>query len=117
MGKISICDLPLAVTVGVYPAEREMRQKIRMNVEFELDLSQAAVSDDLTQTVNYAEIEDRIVLLAENSSYQLLEALAGAVCRLVLEYDAVQSVTVRIEKPLAAKRAGAIAVEHSQARD
>ena len=116
MGKISICELPLAVTVGVYPAEREMRQKILMNVDFELDLSAAAVSDDLTETVNYAEIEDRIVQLAESSSYQLLEALAGAVCRLVLEYSMVTNVTVRIEKTLAAKRARAIAVEHSQKR-
>ncbi|MBQ8754028.1 MAG: dihydroneopterin aldolase [Lentisphaeria bacterium] len=116
MGKISICDLPLAVTVGVYPAEREMRQKIQMNVEFELDLSGAAASDNLYDTVNYAEIEERIVQLAENSSYQLLEALAGAVCRLVLEYAMVSSVTVRIEKPLAAKRARAIVVEHTEKR-
>ena len=116
MGKITISDLPLAVTVGVYPSEREIRQKILMNVDFELDLSKAAVSDELYDTVNYAEIEDRIVQLAEESSYQLLEALAGAVCRLVLGYDMVQQVTVRIEKPLAAKRARAIVVEHTEKR-
>ena len=117
MGKISICDLPLHVTVGVYPAEREQRQKLLLNVEFELDLSLAAESDDLYKTVNYAEIEERIVSLAEKSSFQLLEALAGAICRLVLEYDMVQQVTVCLEKPLAAKYARSIAVEHTMKRN
>lgn len=117
MGKISICDLPLHVTVGVYPAEREQRQKLLLNVDFELDLAKAAASDDLYDTVNYAEIEERIVQLAETSSFQLLEALSGAICSLVLEYGMVQQVTVRLEKPLAAKYARAIAVEHTQKRN
>lgn len=63
------------------------------------DLAEAARSDELAATVNYAEIEERIQALAAGSSFKLIEALAGAVGRLVLEYDAVRRAKVRIGKP------------------
>ena len=75
------------------------------------DRAEAARSDELADTVNYAEIEERIQALAAGSSFKLIEALAGAVGRLVLEYDAVRRAKVRIDKPGAAQHARSVAVE------
>ena len=117
MDKIIICDLPLLALIGVYAAEQDRRQRLILNLEIELDLSRASVSDALVDTVNYAEIEERLVRLGETSHYQLLEALAGAAAALVLEYEPVTSVRVRIEKPGAARFGRAIAVEINRTRE
>ena len=117
MDKIIICDLPLQALIGVYAAEQDRRQRLILNLEIELDLSRASVSDALVDTVNYAEIEERLVRLGETSHYQLLEALAGAAAALVLEYEPVTSVRVRIEKPGAARFGRAIAVEINRTRE
>ena len=117
MDKIIICDLPLQALIGIYAAEQDRRQRLILNLEIELDLSRASVSDALVDTVNYAEIEERLVRLGETSHYQLLEALAGAAAALVLEYEPVTSVRVRIEKPAAARFGRAIAVEINRTRE
>ena len=108
MDKIFICDLRINPIIGLYPGERIHRQGLLVNVEIGLDLQMASRSDDL---VNYAEIEERIVVLADASEFLLIERLAGAIGALVLEYTRVQTVKVRIEKPRAARHARAIAVE------
>lgn len=111
MDKIFICDLKVNTIIGVYPQERERRQQLTINLELSTDLSAAALSDRLEDTVNYAEIEERVTALVSASHFLLIEGLAGAIGRLLLEYCAVQSARVRIEKPAAARHARAIAVE------
>ena len=111
MDKIFICDLRINPIIGLYPGERIHRQGLLVNVEIGLDLQMASRSDDLSHTVNYAEIEERIVVLADASEFLLIERLTGAIGALVLEYTRVQTVKVRIEKPRAARHARAIAVE------
>ena len=64
MDKIIISDLRLPVIVGTLPEERTRRQEIAIDLELDLDLAAAGRSDDLTDTVDYAEIERRVVELA-----------------------------------------------------
>ena len=111
MDRIFISGLRVNAIIGCYPAERERRQGVTIDVELETDLAEAARSDELADTVNYAEIEERIQALAAGSSFKLIEALAGAVGRLVLEYDAVRRAKVRIDKPGAAQHSRSVAVE------
>lgn len=111
MDRIFINGLRVNALIGCYPAERERRQGITLDLEFGIDLAAAAASDELADTVNYAELEERIHALAAGSHFRLLEALAGAVGRLALEYDPIRFVRVRIDKPGAAKYARSIAVE------
>ncbi len=111
MDKILICDLRVNAHIGVTAEERSRRQSLLINVEIGLDLQPASKSDDLTQSVDYAELEERIVSLVDHSNFQLLERLGGAIGELVLEYPLVQTVLVRIEKPRAAKHARVLAVE------
>ena len=111
MDRIWIRDLRVNALVGVYPTERERRQGLILNLQIELDLSNAAVSDRLEDTVNYAEIEAQVAELAANSKFFLIERLAGAVGELVLgRHPAVERVTARVEKPGAARIARSIAI-------
>ena len=117
MDKIIIRDLRLPVIVGTLPRERERRQEIAIDLELALDLSAAGRSDNLGDTVDYAEIERRVIELAENSSFLLLEALAGAIGRLVLSFDGVECCRVRITKPRALRIARGVAVEMNFAKE
>ena len=117
MDKIIISDLRLPVIVGTLPHERERRQEIVIDLELSLDLAAAGRSDELGDTVDYAEIERRVVELAENSSFRLLEALAGAIGRLVLSFDRIAGCRVRIAKPRALRVARGVAVEMNFAKE
>ncbi|MPN54675.1 hypothetical protein SDC9_202352 [bioreactor metagenome] len=61
--------------------------------------------------MDYAEIEERIHTLVSGSEFRLVEGLAGAVGRLVLEYASVRQVKVRVEKPGGARHARSITAE------
>ena len=111
MDRIFINGLRVNALIGCYPAERERRQGITLDLEFGVDLAAAAASDDLADTVNYAELEERIHALVAGSRFKLIEALAGAVGRLALEYEPIRYARVRIDKPGAAQYARSIAVE------
>ncbi len=109
--KIIINDLRVEAVIGVYPEERLHRQPLILQVEIDIDLGKAARTDRLEDTVNYAEIEERIVRLAESSEFFLIERLAGAAGALVVGYPGVLRTRVRVEKPAASRRGRSIAVE------
>ena len=111
MDFIRINGLRVNTIIGCLPEERERRQEITIDVELGADLSKAAASDRLADTVNYAELEERIHTLAETSKFRMIEALAGAVGRLVLEYGPAETVRVRVEKPGGARFARSVSVE------
>lgn len=116
MDKICLNRIPCSVIVGTLPGERTRRQVVVFDLALELDLSAAAASDALSDTVDYSEIERKTVELAEQSGFLLLEALAGAVGRMVLEYPPVRRVRVRVEKPRAARFGRSVSVELECAR-
>ena len=111
MDKIFIRDLEVRSIIGLYPHERTAKQALIFNLELRGDFSDAGRTDTLTGTVNYREVEEKLIDLAEHSSFLLLEALAEAAADLCLSFDAVQSVLVSIDKPAAALRARSIAIQ------
>lgn len=111
MDKIIISALRVNTIIGTLPHERLHRQELLIDMEIRTPLGAAALSDDLNDTVNYAEIEERAAAIAEGSSFLLIEALAGAIGRMIMEYPAVAGCTVRINKPRALKYSRCVAVE------
>jgi dihydroneopterin aldolase len=85
---------------GVFPEENRLGQQFIVDVELRLNLSEAAVRDDLERTVNYAELHALVKSVAEGPPFKLIEALAGNVASSVLDaYTIVNEVTVRVTKP------------------
>ncbi|HEY6325603.1 MAG TPA: dihydroneopterin aldolase, partial [Candidatus Cybelea sp.] len=70
---------------GADPAERERAQPFDITICAELDLRDAAASDDLGCTMNYAALHARIVRIVATTSYSLLERLAADLVAAVLE--------------------------------
>jgi len=89
----------------------ERRQGVTLDVAIGLDLAEDAKSDSLADTVDYAEIEEKIHTLVSGSEFRLIEGLAGAVGRLVLACGPVKLVKVRVEKPGGARYARSVTAE------
>lgn len=85
---------------GVFPEENRLGQQFYVDLDLQLDLSQAADTDDLAYTVNYAELHALAKEIVEGKPFKLIEALAGRIASRVLEaYTSVNEVTVRVTKP------------------
>ena len=84
---------------GVLPSERANGQPFLVDVELGLDTRRAAKSDDLTDTVDYAGLADRVVALVEGEPVNLIETLAERVAAMCLESGGVEQVQVTVHKP------------------
>ena len=90
MDKIRIEGISVNALIGTLPRERVHRQNLLIDIEVGLDLKPAAETDDLFKSVDYSDIERRTLEIASESSFYLLEALAGAIGKMLLSYDLVQ---------------------------
>ena len=111
MDRILINDLRVRCIIGVNDEERRDKQDVVINVEISTDLSKAGKSDRFQDAVDYSKIKKRIMAMAENSRFYLVEALAEAVAGICLEHPAVSEVLVRVEKPSALRFAKSVGVE------
>lgn len=86
---------------GVLDFEKSDGQTFVVDVEMEVDLAPAGTSDDLVDTVNYAEVAGDIVDLIAGESLDLIEALADRIAAKVLTRPLVEAVIVTVHKPQA----------------
>ena len=86
---------------GVTPDERAEPQPFEVDLVLRLDLSRAAASDELADTVDYAAVYVLARRIVEGRSFHLLEALAAAIADAVLATFPVEEVEARIRKPKA----------------
>jgi dihydroneopterin aldolase len=84
---------------GVLPEEKALGGRFRVDLRVTLDECLAAESDELADTVDYAELVKCVVGLVEGRSYALLERLAQVIAEAVLAEFAVDAVWVRVRKP------------------
>ncbi|MCL2217214.1 MAG: 2-amino-4-hydroxy-6-hydroxymethyldihydropteridine diphosphokinase [Defluviitaleaceae bacterium] len=102
MDKILIDGLEIFANHGVLEAEKQLGQKFIISAELELDLRSAGKTDDLSRTINYAEICDGIATLAKMETFDLIETCAEKIASYILQsYPSVKAVRVKVEKPAA----------------
>ena len=98
MNKIIIKDLEVFYRVGVPDEERAQPQRLLITVEMEHDFSVAARHDDLTGTIDYFEVTQRLLKLGDGRNWKLIEKLASDIADLVLREFCAAAVTVEIKK-------------------
>lgn len=84
---------------GVLDFEKRDGQTFVVDVTMHVDLAAAGASDDLGDTVNYAEVAGDVVALIEGESLDLIEALASRIADRVLARPLVEAVEVVVHKP------------------
>jgi dihydroneopterin aldolase len=96
---IDIVGLSLYTHHGVSAAEREVGQRLVLDVRFDLGEVDALITDRVEDTVDYGEVCQVIALVAQQRSYKTLERLCAVIAdRLAAKFGA-ESVTVKAAKP------------------
>jgi dihydroneopterin aldolase len=99
--RISLTGITAFGHHGVFSSERQHGQRFVVDVTCTLDLSGAASSDDLGQTIDYGALARSIAADIERDPLNLIEALADRIALTCLRYDAIQCVQVTVHKPQA----------------
>jgi dihydroneopterin aldolase len=86
---------------GVFDHERRDGQDFVIDITVWLDLSAAAASDDLADTLHYGELAERAAAIVAGEPYDLIESVAGRIADDVLTDGRVQAVEVVLHKPQA----------------
>ena len=96
---IEISGLSLFTHIGVTPAEQEVGQRLLLDIRIDVGESDATLTDQLEDTVDYAQVCEMTNLVAQQRSYRTLERLCAAIAdRLLASYD-VNSVWIKAAKP------------------
>jgi dihydroneopterin aldolase len=91
---------------GVFEAERANGQDFYVDVELEVDLFRASVSDDVKDTINYAEVTDLVLEEITTNPVSLIEKLAGRIAeKIIVTFTQAGRVTVTVHKPHAPVKA------------
>ncbi len=108
--KILIEGLEVRTVIGIYDWEREIRQMVRLDMEIAWDVSKAAASDAIEDTLDYKAVAKRLIAFIEGSSFGLIEALAESCAAIVVEEFGVPWLRLKLSKPGAVRGSENVAV-------
>lgn len=99
MDTIFLHGLKAKTLIGVYEWERQQPQILVLDLDIGTDFLQAAQSDDVADTIHYAQVAEEIIFALAEQSFLLLEALAEYVAQFILTRYQALSVKVKVVKP------------------
>ena len=96
---IEVSGLSLYTHHGVSAAEREVGQRLVLDLRIEVGEADATVTDMVEDTIDYAAVCERVALIAQQRSYKTLERLCSAVADRLLADFGAEEVWVKAAKP------------------
>lgn len=108
--RIFLTALTAEAIIGIYDWEREVRQRVEIDLEMWADLTAAAASDSIDDTLNYKAVAKRVLAFVQDSRFRLVEALAGEIARILLAEFSVERVRVTVHKPGAVRHSRDVGV-------
>ncbi len=116
LDRIHIEGMSFYCIIGINDWERVAKQPVEIDLTLYVDLSRAAETDDVDDTVNYRTISRSVRDFVEGSSFGLIERLAEGVAALCLDDDRVQRVDVKLRKPGALRLGRTVGLEITRSR-
>jgi dihydroneopterin aldolase len=99
--RITLSGLRVPGRHGVYDFEREQGQDFVVDVTLELDTRPAAVTDDVSDTVDYGDLASGLAKVVGGEPVNLLETLAARLAGVCLADPRVGAAEVTVHKPQA----------------
>jgi dihydroneopterin aldolase len=100
MASIGFEELRFSCLIGCCPEERIFERPLLVDLSVTADISRAAASDSLADTINQVRLMELCVEVGQKGQFHLLEAYANAVLdQILVEFAAVESVKIRVKKP------------------
>lgn len=96
--RLALVGVRLRPRLGVTPGERRFPQACTADITIWGDFEAAAATDELAAALDYSRILAKVIEVAHQREYNLLETLAYRLGRAVLESFPAQRVGVRVVK-------------------
>ena len=96
---IEITGLSLYTNHGVTEAEREVGQRLVIDLRLDVGETDATVTDSIRDTVDYAEVCQLVALVAQQRSHKTLERLCSTIAERLLDDYELEAVWVKAAKP------------------
>ena len=109
--KVIITDLVFNTSIGIHDFEKEKEQKIKFNIEIDINPLLKAAENDLNSIVNYESVINKIKSITQKKHYNLLETLAEDIFSYLFLNANIIKIKLRIEKPEIIKNTSSVGVE------
>ena len=116
MDKVYIEGLTFQTTIGFYQWEKEIKQKLVIDLAMGWDTAQAAENDELAKTLDYAAISEAIVVFANDNPVDLIETLAERIATFLMTTYHIPWLRLKLMKPTAVHNATTVGVEIERSR-
>ena len=110
MDTVFIEALEIETVIGIYDWERNIRQKVVLDIEMAFDNRKPAASDKIEDTINYKAVSKRLIAFIEASSFELVETLAERCASIIRDEFGVPWVRLKLSKPGAVTGSKAVGV-------
>jgi 7,8-dihydroneopterin aldolase/epimerase/oxygenase len=97
--RVLIEGLTVFTTIGVYEWEKDIKQKLIIDLEMAWDNQPAGKSDDVSLCLDYFVVSQVITKLVETSNFDLIESVAEGVAEKVIQQFLVSWLKVKVSKP------------------
>jgi len=101
LDRIAVTGIEATGFHGVLETERNQGQVFRVDLVLGVDTRAAAVSDELSDTVDYGSLTEEVARAVESEPVNLIETLAQRIADLCLARPRVQWTQVTVHKPQA----------------
>ncbi len=99
MDIVYINGLEVKTVIGIYDWEKEIKQKITIDLEMASDIKKAAATDEIVDALDYKAVSKRLIAFVEESEIQLIETLAEKIAEIVLTEFGVSWLRLTLGKP------------------
>jgi len=96
---IEVSGLSLYTHMGVTEAERQIGQRLLVDLRLDVGECDATVTDRIEDTVDYGEVCRLVYLISQQREYRTLERFCAAVADRLIERYGVHAVWVKAAKP------------------
>ena len=99
MDIVYIRDLRVDTVIGIYDWERQIRQVVAIDLEMATDIARAAASDRIEDTLDYKAVAKRVIQFVRDSEFELVEKLAEAIAKIILDEFNTPWLKLKLGKP------------------
>ena len=110
MDIVFIEALEIDTVIGIYDWERQITQKVVLDIEMAFDNRRPAASDDIVDTLNYKDVSKRLIAFVGESNFGLVESLAERCADIIREEFGVPWLRLKLSKPGAVTGSRAVGV-------
>ncbi len=110
MDMVFIEALEIDTVIGIYDWERQINQKVVLDIEMAFDNRRPAASDDIVDTLNYKDVSKRLIAFVGESKFGLVESLAERCADIIREEFGVPWLRLKLSKPGAVTGSRAVGV-------